>query len=378
MEPQKFKQSYKCDCFQPENYCNCANKIVASDVLLENVRDVANSLVEVMDLCGIYITKAKSSIDVIIYYFLHFEEIIHRIDSVTRKRLNKEDLLHDLSRKCDMNRREAQMAYSIIKRAFKALYHGTDMGGVPNNRLSDKLTHTSECLWLHAAQRSAQLYASYDGLFYACQKDLECKIKIIYKNLYNRITRRIQSIGDLECTCIKCLKRIAKETLQTVKVTTGMHDIDNPYETIYLKEQEEFLNRKTSNKEENDEKFPCSCPPLKITKQDNVYRKMAKSINRSINQGPFDCRWFPISKEEYENDDGAINVKLPEEVSCPSCGPEDEYNSEDCKCTCADCICKSDDDVSCDELWNENNLEENFSEEDLTTPSEMEVAPPSL
>lgn len=46
MKPQKFLQSYKCDCFQPENYCNCPQKIISSDVLLENVNDIAESLAE--------------------------------------------------------------------------------------------------------------------------------------------------------------------------------------------------------------------------------------------------------------------------------------------------------------------------------------------
>ena len=137
-----------------------------------------------MILCDIYASKAKAAFELVTHYFLHFQEIVERIDSIPRKRLCKEDLMHDLNRKCSMNRMEAQIAYSIIKRAFRAFYYGTDVGGVPNALLSDKLAHTSECLWLHAAKRTAQVYAAYVGIFYACQKNLECQIKLIYKETF--------------------------------------------------------------------------------------------------------------------------------------------------------------------------------------------------
>ncbi|KAI8123222.1 hypothetical protein FF38_11664 [Lucilia cuprina] len=375
MKPQKFIQSYKCDCFQPHNYCNCSHKIISSDILIENVNDIAESLVEVMNLCGIYLVKAKASIDIIIYYFLHFEEIIHRIDSIPKKRFCKEDLIHDLSRKCSMDRIEAQMACSIIKRAFKAFYHGTDMGGVPNNLLSDQLTHTSECLWVHAAKRTAQIYAAYEGLFYACQKDLECKIKLIYKQLYDRISNRNQPDDEPECTCMKCFKRIAKESLKSVKVTTGMHDVKDPYEAIYLKEQEEDKEKQrnenctvmleTLGEKENERKQHCSCPSLNITAKDYVYREIAESTYTGSSQGPFDCRWISISTEEFEADEGEVNVKLPNEFPCPPCHTDEECETE-CECSCEDCTCKSDDDIVCGESYMENgeDIEKEFSSEE--------------
>ncbi|XP_065367899.1 uncharacterized protein LOC135960519 [Calliphora vicina] len=378
MKPQKFIQSYKCDCFQPYNYCNCSHKIISGDILLENVTDIAESLVEVMNLCGIYLVKAKASIDVIIYYFLHFDEIVHRIDSIPRKRLCKEDLMHDLSRKCSMNRTEAQMAYSIIKRAFKALYHGTDVGGVPNSLLSDKLTHTSECLWVHAAQRTAQIYASYEGLFYACQKDLECKIKLIYKQLYDRITNRTQPDDELECTCMKCLKRIAKESLKSVKVTTGMHDMEDPYEEMFIKEQQEEMAKQVNENftesfgiVENERKRHCSCPSLNITEKDYAYRETAESTYTGSSQGPFDCRWISISKEEFDADEADVILKLPEEFPCPPCDLDEECDTE-CQCTCEDCTCKSDDEIFCGEFHGEDeeDLEQQYPDEEHSLLSE--------
>lgn len=47
MYPQKFTQSYKCECFQPHNYCNCLHKSIASAFLMRKVTDVADSLAEV-------------------------------------------------------------------------------------------------------------------------------------------------------------------------------------------------------------------------------------------------------------------------------------------------------------------------------------------
>lgn len=327
-----------------------------------------------MNLCGIYTIKAKAAIDVITYYFLHFEEIMHRIDSIPRKRLNKEDLIHDLGRKCSMNRMEAQISYTIIKRAFKAFYHGTDMGGVPNTLLSNKLTHKSECLWVHAAQRTAQVYAAYEGLFYACQKDLECKIKLIYKQLFDRITNRSQTDDDYECTCMKCLKRIAKETLKSVKVTTGMHELQDPYEEIYLKEQEEMdLNKFLETEIETKPK--CSCPTLNIIEKDYIYREIAESINRGLNRDPFDCRWLAVSKEEFEADETAINIKLPEEFLCPSCHSDKEC-IEDCKCSCETCTCKSEEDIFRDEFDGEEDFlsgEEDIISEDNVTVSDQDV-----
>lgn len=47
MIPQQFVQNYKCECFQPYNYCNCPYKSKAPEILVQNVHDVAATLVEV-------------------------------------------------------------------------------------------------------------------------------------------------------------------------------------------------------------------------------------------------------------------------------------------------------------------------------------------
>lgn len=304
-----------------------------------------------MNLCGIYMVKAKATRDVIIYYFLHFEEIINRIDSIPRKRLNKEDLLYELGRKCQMNRMEAQMAYSIIKRAFKAFYHGTDLGGVPNQLLNDKLTHSSECLWVHAAQRTAQVYAAYEGIFYSRQKNLERKIKWVYKKLHDRIANRNQADNDYECSCLKCVKRIAVESLKTAKVTTGMHVIDDPYEAMYLKEQEENVTAQVNKtgELENYAKTRCSCPSLDIKENNYAYGEIADSYNTGTSQGPFDCRWIPISREEFEADEAVVDIKLPEEFPCSSSHVSESCSSE-FECLCEDCTCKSDEEIFYDEF----------------------------
>lgn len=118
MKSQRFLSNYKCECYG-HTFCNCPDKTLQSSIFMENVYDVAETLAQIMVICGIHQAKAKAAIDVIIYSFIHYDEIRHRIDTVPRKRLCKEDLIHDLGRKCLMSRMEAQLTYSIIKRAFK-------------------------------------------------------------------------------------------------------------------------------------------------------------------------------------------------------------------------------------------------------------------
>ncbi|XP_075144687.1 uncharacterized protein LOC142219706 [Haematobia irritans] len=369
MIPQRFIQSYKCECFQPNNYCNCPYKAIAVDVLKENVRDVAETLAEVMKICNIPAIKAKLCIDVIIYYFFHFEEIIEKIDTIPRKRLSKEGLFHDLNRKCDMQRMEAQMAYSIIKRAFQAFYHGTAEGGVPNPWLSYKLIHTPECRWIHAAKRTAQIYAAYEGLFMYTQKSIENQIKDLYKALYERMRSRPSPDENHECECRSCSTRLKRECLRVVRVTMGMHKVSDPYEEMYRKIVNDMLKERDSYeirefKDDLSEKnLPkCTCPTLKASESDITYDKISKDCNTGYSQGPFDCRWFGISKEEYEADFQEPVIELPKEVSgspCPEMNEDEDVSSceTECNCECESCSCRGEDDLASAEVDGEGDTD---------------------
>lgn len=323
-----------------------------------------------MTLCSIPNHKAQLSIDIIIYYFLHFEEVLERIDAIPRKHLSKEDLFHDLQRKCGMDRMESQVAYSIIKRAFRAFYHGSGEGGVPNPWLSKQLKHTSECMWAHAARRTAQVYAAYQGMFAISQKALEGKIKNLYRGLHDRMQAKPQPDENQECTCTTCAARIMRESLKPVRVTTQMHTISDPYEEMYRRVVDKILYDHENNEEHEEDqthsKPKCTCPStLQKDNNHHYYQEAAKLCNTGYGQGPFDCRWFSITKEEYEEDDKEPKVRLPEECPCPPCPEEGECSSCDseCDCNCEVCTCQTEGDFECEEGVAAEGEDDGFSNE---------------
>uniref|UniRef100_A0A1I8NVP9 Uncharacterized protein n=1 Tax=Stomoxys calcitrans TaxID=35570 RepID=A0A1I8NVP9_STOCA len=370
MIPQRFIQSYKCECFQPHNYCNCPYKAIAAKIHMENVQDVAETLVEVMEICHISLRKARLSAKVVTKYFLHFEELLQRIDAIPKKRLLRENLLHDLQGKCDMQPMEVQMSYSIVKRAFRAFYHGSGEGGVPNPWLHSQLKHTAECMWAHAATRTAQVFTAYEGMFMVTQKNVVAKIRGLYKRLYDRICERSLPNENQECTCTTCPKRLAREGLRAAKVTTGMHKVSDPYEEMYQKIVKEIRMKQeneTNNEEAKDllnvSRKPCTCPALKPSDSDLTYDQLAKSCNTGYSQGPFDCRWFDVKLEEYESDDlNELEISLPQEFSCFPCssGKSEELSICESVCECEACSCQTEE---CD--YGEGNAESLYLDEEV-------------
>ncbi|XP_061401236.1 uncharacterized protein LOC133336988 [Musca vetustissima] len=331
-----------------------------------------------MTLCNIPKHKAKLSLDIIKYYFLHFEEIIVGVDALPRKRLSKEDLFHDLHRKCGMNRWESQMSYSIIKRVFRAFYHGSGEGGVPNPWLREQLKHTTECMWAHAATKTAQVYAAYEGAFMISQKALEGKIKNLYTELHQRMQAKPQPDENQECTCAACPARIMRESLKPVRVTTKMHNISDPFEEIYRREVDKMLYDQENNEEQernNNPKAKCTCPTLKNDNNHDYYQEAAKLCNTGYGQGPFDCRWFKISKEEYEEDDLDPKIKLPEELPCQPCQEEGDNSSCDseCLCNCEVCNCESEEELECGEAAVDVGDDESSQDISLISKIEKEI-----
>lgn len=188
--------------------CGCLGEVNASSIFLENVIDLANTLAQIMIICGIHECKARSTVDVTTYAFLHYDQVCYCLDTEPKKRLRKEDLFHELGKRCLMNRVEAHLAYNIIKRGFKAFYYKrkeTEKDECGNKIEEDKFA--DECLWVHAAKKTAESYARFDGL--SCEEQLgyEAKIKVAYKKFYDRMkTRMSQPEGD-DCNCCFCAKK---------------------------------------------------------------------------------------------------------------------------------------------------------------------------
>lgn len=186
--------------------CQCLGEVNASSIFLENVLDLANTLAQIMVICGIHECKAKSSIDIITYAFLHYDQVCYCIDTTPKKRLRKEDLFHELGKKCLMNRVEAHLAYTIIKRGFKAYYYKPIDVQYPNDPLA-KPVFSEECVYVHAAKKTAEAYAHYDGLTCEQQKGFEAKIKCAYKKFYDRMQQRKTQPEGENCNCCFCAKK---------------------------------------------------------------------------------------------------------------------------------------------------------------------------
>lgn len=299
-----------------------------------------------MVICEVDRKRAEKSINVVVFYFLHYEEVHHHINTVPHKRLNRLDLLHDLTCKCSMNRTEIQISYSIIKRAFKAFYYGTDEGGVDNPLLNSQRKHVSDCLWYYAAHRTAQIYASYVGMFPICQKSIELKIRLVYMKLSSHIKLSTQYDDDSDCGCLKCFKRIEMESKEHLPHSSGIYNASS-----FPSDRSSTLTGSAAKHEKwkyrASQPQACDCPELSISNEEKSLIEIAESLNVGYSQGPFECHWFPISKEEAEADEFKLDISLPEEFPCPS-EPStlDEFESEpcdtsSCKCTCEICVCGS-------------------------------------
>ncbi|XP_004530989.1 uncharacterized protein LOC101452067 [Ceratitis capitata] len=380
MKSQRYLSNYKCECYG-HTFCNCPDKSGHGTIFMENIYDVAETLAQIMVICGIHQAKAKAAIDVIIYSFIHYDEIRHRIDTVPRKRLCKEDLIHDLGRKCLMSRMEAQLTYSIIKRAFKAFYHGTSEGGIRNPILEAQMVHSQECLWVHAAKRTAQIFASYEGLFFSAQKNYEALIKCLYKKLYDRLQSRTNPLIMSDCLCKGCVQRTVMEL---PKPSRSMYSIHGP-----ISDEENLrvlpvvngagteaagaceINKITTDKNCNTVNgtvsstslslprcYKCNCPRLICDCDVNQETGVVKD---DCGQGPYKCQW----KRMDENDVALKRpcLELPVEHECPiDCDGESVICDPECECDCESCECHGEDsDSDYDEA---ETVEEKVEEED--------------
>lgn len=415
---------YKCECYG-RPLCNCPRKSASSTYFLKNIYDIAETLAEVMVICGIHQCKAKAAIDIVIYSFLHYDEIRYRIDAVPRKRLCKEDLVHDLGRKCLMNRMEAQLAYSIIKRAFKAFYHATGEGGIKNRALEAEAIHTSECLWVHAAKRTAQVFASYEGMFFSAQKSYEAQIRCAYKRLFDRLqSRKSPSETLTACACKTCIQRqdikdmqFQEAPIEPTRIDSGYtstkKDVLTPKASEALskrcdqsllterqmipsectlpicnrgigqqpqgpKETETAAELETELVEGTESKislnlprcYKCNCP--KLVCDCNVDLETG-IVSTECSQGPFTCRWIRVDEEKDEDRPDPC-ITRPLEHECPvdcepttsqlTCNVECECDCEDCECIEEDSSGYDDDNEAADDLLFDMEEEAIFGESD--------------
>ncbi|XP_017868986.1 PREDICTED: uncharacterized protein LOC108617652 [Drosophila arizonae] len=369
-----------CQCWRPDvTKCTTVNVEKKGDYFEDDIEDIANSLIKVMILCRLPAWQARRTKEPIKRSFRHYEEFRYRVDRVPHKRFGKENFLHDLVTEAGMNRMDSQLAYGITKRAFRAYYHGTGEGGKQLKSLESQLRHRSECIWLHASKRTAEIFAVYAGLMYWEQKQYEECIECIYKTLYDELQTRIiyEDPEGRGCTCLPAVSQasMAPKTaykywdtisvntiasMKSVKTTelffnkevnsvsklTSPISLHMEYTMISMEHMiskleqasKGFTSSKTSDKSQPNRRprkkkrkdTKCACHKLQCLQD-----RQAPVITAESSQGPYICRWIPYKEEDEELPHH--HVPCPVSV-CPPC--ESELSCDDeCICTCQICTC---------------------------------------
>ncbi|KAI8038550.1 uncharacterized protein LOC128255046 [Drosophila gunungcola] len=389
----------KCPCHQPEKR-DCGEDSMAklAEYRRLDIEDVTDSVMKVMRICGLRPWEVKRSAGVIKRSLQHYEEVIQRIDRVPRKRFAKESFLHGLAHEAHMSRMDAQMAYAIVKRAFKAFYHGMGSEGRRYTCLQDKMTHGEECLWLHAARRTAEIHAALAGLMHSEEMLFEEPIECVYKGLYDVLQTRVVWADNMTCTCGLQTANQSHLPSNTASMTTQMEVLyarenmgasSAPSKTSTragtqknstavstassrhnhsLKKADQTLSRKQtplSGSSTTKVSLPkCKCPHLRCCREGGEARE-SPEITAECSQGPYICRWLPFTEEDDEFPEHRVPFP-PMDVVCPPCSKEDMSCDSECTCTCGQvCTCRPAFDGDDDGVAEEEHLGEKLSRSGL-------------
>ncbi|KAH8323580.1 hypothetical protein KR074_003169 [Drosophila pseudoananassae] len=386
----KQSQPGRCKCHIPGHRdCGDDNDQLMEEYLLLDIEDVTDSVMKVMRICGLRPWEVKRSERVIRNSLTHYEEVRERIDRVPRKRFAKETFLHGLAKEGQMNRMDAQMAYAIVKRAFKALYYGTGQGGKRYICLQAGLEHNQECLWLHAARRTAAIHAVLTGMMHSEEQQFEERIECVYKNLFDVLQTRVVFADNWVCQCQQYNSKPAStgvssmtleveilyQNMQLSKATSGVtsqRDLGQAAGTIppsSAPSRHNYGLKKTQNKAVSQNESldfsansilsqpKCKCPPLRCCREEGEARE-APEITAECSQGPYICRWLPYTEEDDKFDEHCAPFPPMEEV-CPPCVNDEISCDSECTCTCQVCTCRPHYDG--DDIGEEENLGEKGS-----------------
>ncbi|XP_037934179.1 uncharacterized protein LOC119668667 [Teleopsis dalmanni] len=375
MQAQAYLQNYRCPC-QSQNACSCPHKDLSAEAFLNNIKDIAATLVKVMIVCGVDKCNAALSAEVVIHAFLYYDDILRGIGVVPKKRLRREDLMYKFTTDCNMTLSESHLSYAIVKRAFKAFYYGTTEGGIRNTLLEAKLVHTQECLWVHAAKRTAEVFSEYEGMFYNAYSKYERHIMCLYKHLFDRIQRRAEPIAGDVCTCEDCFDSTeVKYAIPIEPVKTAYPDSKACAQLICNKTDKDIVDDNDENvclEEEQEEKctdsdetvklprcLKCTCPKL-ICECD--VDPVTGVQNVDCGQGPFQCKWFRVKNKPI---DLSKRLDRPQHHQCPvDCRGDTISLSCDsvCQCDCDVCTCEVTPTTPSESTFGEEEYEEESSE----------------
>ncbi|KAH8375661.1 hypothetical protein KR200_006532 [Drosophila serrata] len=189
--------------------CNCKRKLDPYQLFDDNVEDIAKSLAQVMVICGIDTRKCRMARGIIKRAFVYHERLRTNCPPkpAPGTHLNREDLLQALRLKCEMEPVEAMLSYSIIKRAFKAFYHGKPPVTISNPIVDAMAVHTQHSAWMHAAFKTARIFDNYKAAFFWAHQHYERQINLVYTALYQRMTARSDPLLVPGCPCKGCSKQ---------------------------------------------------------------------------------------------------------------------------------------------------------------------------
>ncbi|XP_068148893.1 uncharacterized protein [Drosophila tropicalis] len=186
--------------------CNCKRKLDPHQLFDDNVEDISRSLAQIMLICGINTAKSYQARSIIKRAFVYHEKLRSQSPPAIKQgaHLNRDDMLQALRLKCSMERVEAMLSYAIIKRAFKAFFHGKPPITI-SNPISDVMAvHRQESAWMHAAYKTARIFDNYKAAFFWAHKCYEKQITLVYGALYKRMSARANPLMIPGCPCHGC------------------------------------------------------------------------------------------------------------------------------------------------------------------------------
>ncbi|KAH8303760.1 hypothetical protein KR018_001528 [Drosophila ironensis] len=364
--------------------CNCKRKLDPYQLFDENVEDISKSLAQIMLLCGINTSKSCLAKSIIKKAFVYHEKLRTTCpqNAPPEYRLNREDLLQALRLKCSMERVEAMLAYSIIKRAFKAFYHGKPAVTLSNPIVDAMAVHNQYSAWMHAAYKTARIFDNYKAAFFWAHKHYEHQIKLIYNGLYKRMTARSDPLLVPGCPCKGCSKfevpghpKAGQRELQKIKLSEGA---DLPEPCLLCGLQVPKMDKKSKGKMprpilNHDVNLPrcqtCSSPFLIC--ECNIDQLTGEQFGE-CGQDSYKVRWYRLEEpqpvglprprtradgEEHEETSYDEAVEPPEDWDNHHCPIDCKHDS----CSEASNVCKSSDSsdeatsfVSCSEEGEED------------------------
>ncbi|XP_060658181.1 uncharacterized protein LOC132792741 [Drosophila nasuta] len=189
--------------------CNCKQKLDPHQIFEENIEDIAKSLAQIMVICGINTNKSCNAKSIIKRAFVYHEKIRTRCPPTAPQNthLHRDDMLQALRIKCEMESVEAMLTYAIIKRAFKAFFHGKPDRTISNPIVDAMVIHKQKSAWLHAAYKTAKIFDNYKTAFFWAHKSYEKQINQVYRGLYDRMSARSNPLMMPTCACRNCSKK---------------------------------------------------------------------------------------------------------------------------------------------------------------------------